>query len=77
MSTQHETVVHIRCFSDCLRINRIAKECQSIVLIDRNGNQANAQSLLSMMSLDYTGKIRIIASSGEELFAVSNALTLQ
>lgn len=42
--------------------------------IDRNGNQANAKSLLSLMSLDYSASVRIVASTAEELFALYTAL---
>lgn len=45
-----------------------------VVVIDRNGNQANAKSLLSLMSLDYSASVRIVASTAEELFALYTAL---
>lgn len=77
MSTQHEFTARIVSFADCQRINHVAKECTQVVVIDRNGNQANAQSLLSLMSLDYSAKVRIIAATAEELFALRTALSLK
>ena len=74
MSTRHEFTVHIRSFAECQRINQVVKECAQVIVIDRNGNQANAQSLLSLMSLDYSANVRIIASTAEELFALHTAI---
>lgn len=77
MGTTHEFTARIRSFAECQRINRVARECGQVTVIDRNGNQANAQSLLSLMSLDYSANVRIVASTAEELFALRTALTLK
>ena len=72
MGTAHEFTARIRSFAECQRLNQVAKECGQVVV--RNGNQANAKSLLSLMSLDYSASVRIVASTSEELFALHTAL---
>lgn len=74
MGTAHEFIARILSFAECQRINQVAKECGQVVVIDRNGNQANAKSLLSLMSLDYSASVRVVASTSEELFALHTAL---
>ena len=70
MGTAHEFTARIRSFAECQRLNQVAKECGQVVV----GNQANAKSLLSLMSLDYSASVRIVASTSEELFALHTAL---
>lgn len=77
MSTQYDFITKIECFAQCQRLHTIAQECASVLVIDSNGSQADAKSLLSLMSLDYNRKVRIIVTSPEELFAVQNALHLK
>lgn len=74
--TMFDTVLRIDCFRQCEILNAVAQDCQSVVVIDRNGSQANAKSILSLMSLDYSGRVRIIASTPDELFAIRNALSM-
>lgn len=74
MGTAHEFIARILSFAECQRLNQVAKECGQVVVIDRNGNQANAKSLLSLMSLDYSVSVRVMASTAEELFALHTAL---
>lgn len=74
MGTAHEFTTRIRSFAECQRLNQVSKECGQVVVIDRNGNQANAKSLLSLMRLDYSASVRIVASTAEELFALYTAL---
>ena len=77
MSGQYDFITKIDCFAQCQRLQAVAQECIYVQVIDSNGSQANAKSLLSLMSLDYNRKIRIITTTPEELFAVQNALRLK
>lgn len=77
MSTQYDFITKIDCFAQCQRLHTIAQECVNVLVVDSNGSQANAKSLLSLMSLDYNRKVRIITTTPEELFAVQNALRLK
>lgn len=74
--TMFDTTFRIDCFRQCEIINAVAQDCQSVVVIDRNGSKANAKSILSLMSLDYSGRVRIIASSPEEIHAIGHALAM-
>lgn len=76
INTMFDTTFRIDCFRQCEIINAVAQDCQSVVVVDRNGSQANAKSILSLMSLDYSGRVRIIASSPEEIHAISHALAM-
>ena len=67
MGTAHEFTTRIRSFAECQRLNQVSKECGQVVVIDR-------KSLLSLMSLDYSASVRIVASTAEELFALHTAL---
>ena len=69
-----EFIARILSFAECQRLNQVAKECGQVVVIDRNGNQANAKSLLSLMSLDYSASVRVVASTAEELFSLHTTL---
>lgn len=77
MSGQYDFITKIDCFAQCQRLQAVAQECIDVQVIESNGSQANAKSLLSLMSLDYNRKIRIITTTPEELFAVQNALRLK
>lgn len=44
MGTAHEFTTRIRSFAECQRLNQVSKECGQVVVIDRNGNQANAKA---------------------------------
>lgn len=77
MTTQYDYSVKINNFMQCQRLQAVAQECIDVRVVDSNGSQANAKSLLSLMSLDYTRKVRIIASTAEEIFAIRNALQLK
>lgn len=77
MSGQYDFITKIDCFAQCQRLRAVAQECIDVQVIDSSGSQANAKSLLSLMSLDYSRKIRIITTTPEELFAVQNALHLK
>ena len=77
MSGNYDFSIHINNFMQCQCLQAVAQECADVIVIDCNGSQANAKSLLSLMSLDYNRKIRIITTTPEELFAVQNALRLK
>ena len=77
MSGQYSFIIKIGCFAQCQRLQAVAQECIDVQVIDSNGSQANAKSLLSLMSLDYSRSVRVITSTSEELFAVQNALHLK
>lgn len=64
MGTAHEFTARIRSFAECQRLNQVAKECGQVIVIDRNGNQASAKSLLSLMSLDYSAIIFSLILTG-------------
>lgn len=76
MGTAHEFTARIRSFAECQRLNQVSKECGQVVVIDRNGNQANAKSLLSLMSLDYSASVRIVASTFSSTTAIIFSLIL-
>lgn len=77
MTAQYDYVIKLNNFMQCQRLQAVAQECVDVCVIDSNGSTANAKSLLSLMSLDYTHKVRIIASTAEEIFAIRNALQLK
>lgn len=64
-------------FLQCQRLHSIAQECLDVHVVDANGSMADAKSLLSLMSLDFSREVRIIASTSEEIFAIQNALQLK
>lgn len=74
MTTQFDLPVKINNFLQCQSLHAIAQECVDVRVIDANGSQADAKSFLSLMSLDFSHKVRIIASTSEEIFAIQNAL---
>lgn len=77
MSGNYDFSIRINNFMQCQCLQAVAQECADVIVIDCNGSQANAKSLLSLMSLDYSSKVRIITSTAEELFALRNALQLK
>lgn len=77
MSGQYDYLVRIKNFIQCQRLNAVAQECIRVAVIDCNGSKADAKSLLSLMSLDYSRKVRIITSTAEELYAIRTALRLK
>ncbi len=77
MSGNYDFSIRINNFMQCQCLQAVAQECADVIVIDCNGSQANAKSLLSLMSLDYSHKVRIITSTAEELFALRNALQLK
>lgn len=77
MSGSYDFSIRINNFMQCQRLNAVAQECIQVAVIDCNGSQANAKSLLSLMSLDYSRKVRIVASTADELFALRTALQLK
>lgn len=77
MSGNYDFSIRINNFMQCQCLQAVAQECADVIVIDCNGSQANAKSLLSLMSLDYSCKVRIITSTAEELFALRNALQLK
>lgn len=77
MITDYDYIIKINNFMQCQRLQAVAQECIGVQVIDYNGSLANAKSLLSLMSLDYSHKVRIIASTAEEIFAIRNALQLK
>lgn len=77
MSGNYDFSIRINNFMQCQCLQAVAQECADVIVIDCNGSQANAKSLLSLMSLDYSRKVRIITSTAEEFFALRNALQLK
>jgi phosphotransferase system HPr-like phosphotransfer protein len=77
MIGSYDFSIHINNFMQCQCLQAVAQECADVIVIDCNGSHANAKSLLSLMSLDYSRKVRIITSTAEELFALRNALQLK
>ena len=77
MSGLHDYSIKINSFAQCQRLQQVANECISVQVVDMNGSTANAKSLLSLMSLDFTHKVRIIASTADEIYAIINALQLK
>lgn len=77
MSGEYDYILKINNFMQCQRLQAVAQECVDVWVIDCNGSKANAKSLLSLMSLDFSHKVRIITSTAEELYAIRNALQLK
>lgn len=67
MNGSYDFSIHINNFMQCQCLQAVAQECADVIVIDCNGSHANAKSLLSLMSLDYSRKVRIITSTAEEL----------
>ena len=77
MNRQYDFYVKICSFSQCQRIHAVAQECQDVRVFDAKGSVANAKSLLSLMSLDYSNSVCITTSTQEEYFAIRKALYLK
>ena len=77
MSGEYDHVLKINNFMQCQRLQAVAQECVNVWVVDCNGSKANAKSLLSLMSLDFSRRVRIITSTAEELYAICNALQLK
>ena len=51
MSGSYDFSIRINNFMQCQCLQAVAQECADVIVIDCNGSQANAKSLLSLMSL--------------------------
>ena len=51
MSGSYDFSIRINNFMQCQCLQAVAQECADVIVIDCNGSQANAKSLLSLMTI--------------------------